>query len=134
MIRDAWRIIHCCGCGRVVAPRLTNGKEIYPHREDLYGLPFWKCDTCGNFVGCHHKTPERTKPLGSIPTPELREKRKQIHAKLDPMWKYEGMSRGRIYATLSDALGYVYHTAEVNTEADADFILNLLDQIKKGER
>lgn len=47
--------IHCCGCGETVTARLTDGREIYPHRQDLSGLPFWKCDTCGNYVGCHRE-------------------------------------------------------------------------------
>ena len=58
------RSIFCCGCQRKVDARLTNGEEMYPHRYDLANLPFWKCDVCQNFVGCHHKTKNRTKPLG----------------------------------------------------------------------
>ena len=67
--------IWCCGCGKEVDARLTDGAEVYPHRRDLASLPFWKCDACGNFVGCHHKTRERTKPLGCIPTPEIKDVR-----------------------------------------------------------
>lgn len=77
--------IYCCGCEKKVPARLTDGAEIYPHRHDLSGLPFWKCDTCGNFVGCHHKTKNRTRPLGCIPTPEIKEARKRIHSLLDPL-------------------------------------------------
>ncbi len=61
-------LIYCCGCNEKIKARLTNGEEIYPHRTDLYLLPFWKCDSCGNFVGCHHKTDNPTKPLGCIPS------------------------------------------------------------------
>lgn len=60
--------IYCTGCGKDVQARLTDGAERYPHRPDLYELPFWKCDTCGNYVGCHHKTRAPTKPLGCIAT------------------------------------------------------------------
>lgn len=77
--------IHCCECGNDVDARLTDGREIYPHRLDLFSLPFWKCDKCKNFVGCHHKTKYRTKPLGCIPTPEIKNARKQIHSLLDPL-------------------------------------------------
>ena len=79
--------IRCCGCQKKVEARLTDGSEIYPHRKDLYSLPFWKCDVCGNFVGCHHKTKNRTRPLGCIPTPEIKNARKHIHAILDPLWQ-----------------------------------------------
>ena len=119
-------ILHCCGCGKLVTPRLTSGKEVYPHRDDLHDLPFWKCDACGNYVGCHHKTKDRTRPLGSIPTPEIRESRKKIHALLDPMWKLHGFSRGKIYAELEKLIGREYHTAEVNTAQDAAVIIQKL--------
>ena len=80
--------ITCCGCGgKKVDARLTDGIEIYPHREDLYDLPFWKCDDCGNFVGCHHKTSNRTKPLGCIATKEVKAKRIGIHQIIDPLWQ-----------------------------------------------
>ena len=75
-----------------VEVRLTNGAEIYPHRKDLSELPFWKCDTCGNFVGCHHKTGDPTKPLGVIPTSEIKRARQHIHRILDPIlerWSHE---------------------------------------------
>lgn len=122
--------LHCCGCGKLVAPRLTSGKEIYPHRQDLHQLPFWKCDACGNFVGCHHKTKKRTRPLGSIPTPKIREWRKKIHATLDPMWKIGGFERGKIYAELSDFLGRDYHTGEVNTQEEAEKVICILNAIR----
>ena len=125
------QIIHCCGCGKLVTPRLTNGKEIYPHRRDLYQLPFWKCDACGNFVGCHHKTAERTRPLGSIPTPTIRNLRKAIHAKLDPIWQAFGVPRKSLYAELTEVLGRQYHTAEINTEEEAKLILSSLEKIER---
>lgn len=64
--------LYCCGCKTKVSARLTDGAEVYPHRPDLHDLPFWRCDACGNFVGCHHRTKKRTGPLGCIPTPEVR--------------------------------------------------------------
>ena len=113
-------------------PRLTSGIEIYPHRKDLSEIPFWKCDTCGNFVGCHHKTNNRTRPLGSIPTPEIREWRKKIHALLDPMWKGGSFKRSSIYAELSSAIGRQYHTAEVNTQQEAEAVTQKLNAMKGG--
>lgn len=108
--------IICCGCGVAVQARLTNGEEIYPHRRDLYSLPFWKCDACGNHVGCHHKTATPTRPLGNIPTPELRKARGHIHKILDPLWKGGGWSRGALYSALALHLGVdKYHTAEIKT-------------------
>lgn len=113
------RAIHCCGCAREVPARLTDGREIYPHRPDLHALPFWRCDACGNFVGCHHQTANRTAPLGCIPTPELKAARKKLHALIDPIWQGGRMRRREVYAAISRQLGYSYHTAETRTLDEA---------------
>lgn len=109
------RFIHCCGCNAEISARLTDGREIYPHRPDLAPLPFWKCDTCKNFVGCHHKTADRTRPLGSIPTREIKRARSEIHRILDPIWKRGKMRRGELYERLANDLGLKeYHTADIS--------------------
>jgi len=113
------RRIHCCGCGGDVDAKLTYGREIYPHRPDLRSLPFWRCDTCGNFVGCHHKTKNRTAPLGCIPTAELKEARKMLHALIDPIWQSGKMKRRDLYAAISRDLGREYHTADTRTIEEA---------------
>ncbi len=114
--------IYCCGCKTEVNARLTNGSEIYPHRTDLYQLPFWKCGTCNNFVGCHHKTKDRTRPLGVISTPEVKNARKYIHKILDPIWKSvkrKQSKRKELYKAISDYLGYEYHTGDIRTVEQA---------------
>ncbi len=123
--------IRCCGCnGSKVTARLTNGKEIYPHRKDLYDLPFWKCDVCGNFVGCHHKTKNRTQPLGCIPTPEIKNARQHIHRILDPIWKSKLAKRNEIYAWLSEQLGWKYHTAQIRSIEEARKVYRLVQRFK----
>lgn len=110
------RKIYCCGCGCAVDARLTYGSEIYPHRKDLVALPFWKCDVCGNSVGCHHKTKNPTEPLGVIATPEIKRARQHIHQILDPIWKSGRMKRGAIYAEIASRLGVKeYHTSNIKT-------------------
>ena len=121
--------IYCCGCESKIEARLTDGKEIYPHRSDLFDLPFWRCDTCGNFVGCHHKTEDRTRPLGCIPTPEIKNARKEIHRILDPMWKNGKMSRSNLYKRLSDKLGWRYHTANIRNIEEARTVYRLINAI-----
>lgn len=117
---ERMRNIWCCGCTATVTARLTNGREVYPHRRDLHSLPFWKCDTCKNFVGCHHKTKDSTRPLGVIPTPELKTARQHIHRILDPLWKSGRMSRQAVYADLAKRLGIEeYHTAEIRSVDEA---------------
>ena len=121
--------IYCCQCEGQVEARLTDGFEIYPHREDLASLPFWKCDDCGNFVGCHHKTKERTKPLGVIPTPEIKAIRQQIHRVLDPLWKSKRYSRSDLYAFLSKCIGKQYHTAELHSVDLAEHVLDVVNHL-----
>jgi len=121
-------LIHCCGCDEKIEARLTDGCEIYPHRTDLSSLPFWKCDTCGNFVGCHHKTDKPTRPLGCIPTPEIREARKHIHAKLDPIWQSGKISRNQFYKKLSEMLGWKYHTANIRSVEEAREVYKAIDE------
>lgn len=118
--------IYCCGCNAKVQARLTDGKEIYPHRSDLFDLPFWKCDQCGNYVGCHHKTARRTNPTGNIPTAELRALRVQIHSVIDPLWKSKKITRGSLYRKIGDHLGYVYHTGEIKSVDEANRVLEFV--------
>lgn len=121
--------IYCTGCSKDVEARLTDGKEIYPHRPDLYSLPFWKCDTCNNCVGCHHKTSNPTRPLGVIATPELKRERMKIHALLDPLWKSGKISRKKLYQELTFRLGREYHTAELRNLYEVNEIIKALKGI-----
>ena len=139
--------IYCTGCQQDVSARLTNGKERYPHRPDLYSLPFWKCDTCMNYVGCHHKTKTPTKPLGCIATPEILNARKKIHALLDPLWKSKKIKRGQAYAYVTNRMAklmneptYQYHNGEIRSLEEAREIYKIVGQLhnellaNKGER
>ena len=118
--------IFCCACGGDVNARLTDGREIYPHRPDIADLPFWKCGACSNFVGCHHKTKVRTAPLGCIPTAEIREARKQIHALMDPLWKSGKVTRRELYRAISEALGWTYHTAKIRSVEEAMTVIRIV--------
>lgn len=111
--------LFCCACADFVESRLTNGHEVYPHRPDLFNLPFWKCDECGNHVGCHHKTKNRTRPLGNIPSPELRRARGHIHALIDPLWRGKKIGRSELYQRMSEKIGWNYHTASLRTIDEA---------------
>ena len=125
--------IWCCGCEADVAARLTNGKEIYPHRKDLASLPFWKCDECRNFVGCHHKTADRTRPLGCIPTKAIKDARQHIHRVLDPIWQSKQMDRSKLYATIAERIGKPeYHTAEIRTVEEAREVWRVVTDIANG--
>lgn len=122
--------IYCCGCEGRIEARRTTGKEIYPHRSDLWSLPFWRCDHCRNYVGCHHKTADRYRLLGVIPTPEIRQARQRLHAVIDPMWKSGGKpERNRIYKAISRRVGYEFHTAEVRSLQEARHIHRVLEEL-----
>ncbi len=123
--------IYCVGCGKDVSARLTDGKEMYPHRKDLSNVPFWACE-CGAFVGCHWKTSQPTRPLGVLATQELKNVRKEIHAILDPLWRSGQVSRGKIYASLSQKLGYEYHTGETRSVEEAQKVLKIAQEFKQN--
>lgn len=127
------RSIWCCACNCDINARLTNGKEIYPHRKDLYSLPFWVCDKCSNFVGCHHKTKNPTNPLGVIATKEIKNARIYIHAALDPLWKDGKFTRKELYKKISNEIGYEYHTAELKTIEEARKAYRIILNIKGGK-
>lgn len=120
--------IYCCGCEEKVDARLTDGAEIYPHRLDLYNLPFWKCDRCGNYVGCHHKMKKKTMPLGCIPTMEIKNARKEIHKILDPLWKSGRIDRKTLYAAITEHLGWTYHTAKIRSIDEARKVYRFVRQ------
>lgn len=124
--------LYCCGCGTDVEARLTDGREVYSHRRDLHSLPFWKCDACGNFVGCHHRTKERTRPLGCIPTKEIKVARQHIHKILDPLWKQNRIRRGDLYSMLAEKLGIEeYHTAEIRSVDEARKVYGIVQEIAR---
>lgn len=120
--------IYCVKCRKNRNCELVTGKEIYPHRPDLYELCFYKCPKCGNYVGCHKGT---NRPLGVIPTPELRQARMKVHAKLDPLWKNGIIERNKLYKMLSDELGYKYHTAETRSIEQCLQVYDLICKIEK---
>lgn len=124
--------IYCCNCQSEIDARLTDGSEVYPHRKDLYELPFWKCDNCEQFVGCHHKTSTPTKPLGVIPSPEIKQKRQEIHVLLDQIWKSGRMRRGDVYKTVSEIIGKQYHTAEIRTVKEAECVISVVKEIRNS--
>ena len=124
LIETEPRVIFCHGCDDKVRARLTDGAEIYPHRNDLKELPFWICDNCKNYVGCHHKTDNRTQPLGTIPTEETRKARRMVHSVIDPLWKSGKIHRKKLYGKLSTHICKTYHTANITTMEEAIEICN----------
>lgn len=99
--------------------KLINGETAYPHRPDLYELPFWQCPFCRNFVGTHHKTRDRLRPLGVIATQAIKNYRIKIHNAVDKLWKNGSHKRGSVYMAMSRKLGYSFHTSAIRTLEEA---------------
>ena len=118
------------------AARLTDGREIYPHRKDLADKPIWACTICeDSYVGCH---PGSEEPLGFPADAALREARQLLHhRRIDPLWQNaprtggygalddEGLktvrraARGRVYGFLASRMGLTReacHTAMFTLE------------------
>lgn len=84
---------------------LVTGREIYPHRSDLFRLKFWRCKPCGAYTGTH-KDSKRHAPKGRLANAELRKARIEAHTSFDPLWKDGGIyNRKEAYRWLRDTLG-----------------------------
>lgn len=101
--------VKCDYCHRDAV--LVTGKVIYPHRPDLFGKMFWRCDPCDAYVGCHPRNPRSTDrrngtiPLGRLANAELRAAKQEAHAAFDPIWKSGTMRRSAAYAWLAGKMG-----------------------------
>lgn len=99
--------IYCCNCKKEKDCELVKGTSIYPHRPDLANLNFYRC-SCGGYIGCH---PNSDRPLGNIPTQEMKKARMIIHAMIDPWWKKGFIPRGKLYRLIAKELKIKeYHT------------------------
>lgn len=99
------------GVSRVTCPYCTNpaakitGRELYPHRRDLYARIFWQCLPCDAYVGCHEGT---DKPLGRLADAALRKAKMQAHEAFDALWQFEpqrSKARTEAYKWLATQLG-----------------------------
>lgn len=120
--------VFCQACGKIQTCDLVTGKEIYPHRKDLYQKHFYRCPVCKNYVGVHIGTDI---PLGTIPTLQVRKLRMMIHQNLDPIWRQHLMTRSELYAEISRRLGYNYHTSNLDSSEDVQKILQIIKNIKQ---
>jgi len=77
----------------------VTGKEIYPHRKDLYCMTFYRCNCQpgGAYVGCHGTS---EKPLGRLANKELRQAKSAAHRAFDPLWRHKLMKRQEAYKWL----------------------------------
>lgn len=100
MMRAKEIMVSCPYCGE--RAKLVTGKDLYPHRPDLYAKPFYACLPCDAYVGCHEGT---TNPLGRLANFELRKAKMAAHAVFDPIWRSGTMRRTQAYQWLAGELG-----------------------------
>lgn len=91
---------------------LVTGREVYPHRPDLWEKRFYACMPCGAWVGCHPPATapgggvgDGTVPMGRIANAELRRAKSAAHAAFDPLWQgRRSMRRRDAYLWLAQEL------------------------------
>lgn len=133
------KLTWCCACGSEVYAIKVGGDRIYPKRPDLHDKKFWECDCCKNYVGSHATD---GRPLGSIPTKELRRARMKTHQKMDPMWRDGHISRSELYARVKELVpdvcrNHEFHTAELRSIEEARRAyraLNIIEAEVVGKR
>ena len=134
--------IYCCKCLKNVDAELTSGQGVYPEVDEemqakIWHLPFWRCPTCKNFVGCHHKSSDPTSPLGCIQTAEIKNARKHIHKLIDPLWKNHKepfRARAWIFRLFSKKMKtQKYNSAEIRSVEEAREIYKHALTIKNVE-
>lgn len=79
----------------------ATGKDIYPHRSDLFAKKFFWCVDCDAFVGTHART---GLPLGTLANSTLRRLRSLAHSTFDTLWKEHGIDRTVAYAMLAKGM------------------------------
>lgn len=127
-LANAARLVVCQECSQ--AASLVGGDKIYPHRRDLYGKRFWRCE-CGAYVGCH---PGTEVALGTPCGPLTKAARIDAHAALDPLWRRkmarDGVpkheARGAAYLWLAEQLGIAPEECHVGM-MDADMARRVVE-------
>lgn len=118
--------IYCIGCGRLTLAVPVNGTKIYPHRPDLSDKRFFQCPVCGNYVGTHRDG----RPLGTIPTPELRYWRNRVHKVIDRYWlpSKDREKCKALYAAISVYLGKEYHTGNLESIEECRKVIDFYEK------
>jgi len=97
---------------------LVTGDIIYPHRQDLFHLFFWRCEDCDAYVGTHRDSREH-RPLGRLADAVLRRAKQDAHRAFDPLWQKGPRTRQEAYQWLAHQLGIKFHQCHIG-EFDAN--------------
>ena len=95
MSKPNWQLPRCPEC--LCKGKLKSGKDVFPHREDLFKKWFYVCEEHDTRVGCHRdsKEPMSLEMAGA----QLRLLRSQVHGMFDPLWKNKHFN-SRVHAYL----------------------------------
>lgn len=121
------KVVKCPYCSKPAA--WCENKEIYGKN---YGKSYmcWLCKDCNAYVGCHNNS---KKPLGTIANKELREWRKKVHERIDPLWKQGNISRKDLYKDLNRTFSRDFHVGGADIE-ECKKVLELYPEKPKFER
>lgn len=121
------KVIKCPYCKNAAV--WCENKEIYGKN---YGKSYmcWLCKPCNAYVSCHNNSKS---PQGTLANAELREWRKKVHERIDPMWRSGSISRKDLYKQLNKVFSRAYHTGECNIE-QCKKILDLFPEPKEFVR
>lgn len=97
---------------------LVTGREVYPHRPDLFEKKFYQCAPCKAHVGCHPSKADGgmgdgTVPLGRLANAELRQAKSAAHAAFDPIWRTGPLKRREAYGWLANELGIPFKDCHI---------------------
>jgi len=108
-----------CGSGA----ELKDSKIIY---GKSYGLS-WICKNypdCNTYVSCHKGT---ATPKGELANAEIREWRKKVHAKLDPLWQNHKYNRNDLYQEIGIKFNKIpFHTANLKSVKECKDVINFI--------
>lgn len=116
----------CPYCGQ--DDQLVTGREVYPHRPDLFAKPIWACMPCRAWAGCHPGTERRVGRLANAATRQLK---MRAHEAFDPLWKDGRMKRGAAYAWLRERTGLDERECHIGWMSD-DYLRRVIE-ICEGE-
>lgn len=102
--------VPCTYCNNICAK--VTGREIYPHRKDLYNHKFYRCLDCNAYVGTHV---ESGAPLGTPANKELRGLRNNAHLHFDELWQWREGGR-KYFQTRKHAYTWLAHHLKLPLE------------------
>jgi len=118
-------LVVCQYCKREA--QKVGGKEIYPHRRDLYEKLFWLCQPCDAYAGHIHDNV-------MLANKDLRQARKIAHENFDMLWISKKYQRKILYKMLANYMKLDKdncHIALFNIE-QCKKVLEFVSEITKG--